>query len=290
LVECVKVAGPVPFVPADSQPSAHGQPSPNPYAPPGTDQPNQYAPPGTDQPNPYAPPADQQPNPYAPPADRPNPYAPPEAAPNAFADQAFPTPAGDTAPSVPYPPAAEQQQQPPYFGQSAFDQQGGQPFTGYSGREYATPPAYQEPDPPVDPRSQQLMDAYQQAETYQHSTGQHSTGQHAPGQHSTGQHSTAGTQPELRVPDYSSQAPRPYDDPFGHPQHLQQGGYEPQQGQYQPTHQAPQQQQPWPHQAEPVGDATMRLDSTPFGGGYGARPGDDPIDPTAIYTPNEPRR
>ncbi|MEQ4715339.1 hypothetical protein [Nonomuraea sp. B19D2] len=254
---------PAPYVPADSQPNVYGQPSPNPYAPPAAEQPNPYAPP-VDQPNPYAPPADQ-PNPYAPPADHQNPYAPLDAAANAFTGQAFQTPPADTAPSVPYPPAAEQQ---PHFGQNAFDSQGGQPFTGYSGHEYAAP--YQEPEPPVDPRSQQLMDAYQQAETYQHSTG--------------------GTQPELHVPDYSNQAPRPYDDPFGHPQQPAPGGYEPQQGQYQPTHQQQQQQQPgWP-QAEGGGDATMRLDSAPFGSGFGTRPGDDPIDPTAIYTPNEPRR
>ncbi|WP_433437878.1 hypothetical protein [Nonomuraea sp. CA-141351] len=236
---------PAPYLPADSSPNVYGQPSPNPYAPPVAD-----------QPNPYAPPADQ-PNPYAPPADHQNPYAPPDTTPNAFAGQAFQTPPADTAPNVPYPPAAEQQ----HFGQTAFDSQGGQPFTGYSGHEYAAP--YQEPDPPVDPRSQQLMDAYQQAETYQHST--------------------VGTQPELRVPDYSNQAPRPYDDPFGHPQQPPHGGYEPQQGQYQPTHQAP--QPGWP-QTEGVGESTMRLDSS----AYGTRPGDDPIDPTAIYTPNEPRR
>ncbi|MFI7643026.1 hypothetical protein [Nonomuraea sp. NPDC049400] len=273
---------PAPYVPADSQPNVYGQPSPNPYAPPAAEQPNPYAPPA-DQLNPYAPPADQ-PNPYAPPADQPNPYAPPadhqnpyapapdhqnpyapaDAPPNAFTGQAFQTPPADTAPSVPYPPAAEQQ---PHFGQNAFDPQGGQPFTGYSGHEYAAP--YQEPEPPVDPRSQQLMDAYQQAETYQHST--------------------VGTQPELHVPDYSNQAPRPYDDPFGHPQQPAPGGYEPQQGQYQPTHQQQQQQPGWP-QTEGGGDATMRLDSAPFGGDFGTRPGDDPIDPTAIYTPNEPRR
>ncbi|MGP3932240.1 hypothetical protein [Nonomuraea sp. KM88] len=247
---------PAPYVPADSQPNIHNQPSQNPYAPPA------------DQQNPYAPPADQQ-NPYAPSPDQRNPYAPPDAAPSAFApaEQAYPP--GDTSPNVP--PAGVDGQQP-YFGQSAFDpqqpdqQQGGQPFTGFSGQEYATPQAYQEP--PADPRSQQLMDAYQQAETYQHSL--------------------PGTQPELRVPDYTGQPPQQYDDPFGHPQqpyqqpHQQQGGgYEPQQGQYQPSHQVP------------AGDATMRLDPS-FGpdafGGDQRRPGDDPIDPTAIYTPNEPRR
>ncbi|AQZ66605.1 hypothetical protein BKM31_38765 [[Actinomadura] parvosata subsp. kistnae] len=302
---------PAPYVPADSQPNLYGQASPNPYAPPAND--------------PFPTPAEHQPSPYA------------------AADQAYPS--GDTTPNVQYPPQAEQPQpqpqqfgqQQPYFGQSAFDQpqggfdqpqtpfeqpqapfeqppaQGGQPFTGYSGHEFATPPAYQEPDPPVDPRSQQLLDAYQQAETYQ---------------------SNVGTQPELRVPDYGGQQGRPYDDPFGHPQQPQHaapphqgpthaapphaappqaapphagpqhagpqhagpqhGGYEPQQGQYQPTHQAPQQQpqqQGWPDPQN--GESTMRIDPATFGGGYGTdqrRPGDDPIDPTAIYTPNEPRR
>jgi hypothetical protein len=106
-----------------------------------------------------------------------------------------------------------------------------------------------------------------------------------------------GAQPDLRVPDYGGQAqPRPYDDPFGHPQQPPHPGYEPQQGNYQPTHQAPQppQQQPgWPQAdgaAVAGGEATMRIDPSAFGGGLGGRPGDDPIDPTAIYTPNEPRR
>ncbi|WP_188191231.1 hypothetical protein [Nonomuraea sp. SYSU D8015] len=224
---------PAPYVPADSQPSLYGHASPNPYAPPPA-------------------PADHQ-NPYAPPAD---------AYPTPGGDQSYPT--GDTSPSV------------PYYGQSAFDQpqQGGTPFTGYSGAEFATPPApaYQEPDPPVDPRSQQLMDAYQQAETYQHAT--------------------SGTAPDLRVPDYSGQ-PRPYDDPFGHPQHpQQQGGYEPQQGayeprSYQPTHQA---STGW---NDGQGESTVRLDPSSMHGdalGDHHRPGDAPIDPTAIYTPNEPRR
>ncbi|MEU0571336.1 hypothetical protein ABZ297_38895 [Nonomuraea sp. NPDC005983] len=267
---------PAPYIPADSQPNAYGQQ--------GTF--------GDAQPNPYAP--DNQPNPYAPP--EPASYV-----------------SGETAPSVPNPQQEQPQygQQPYYGGQSAFDQQGdqlgaqqgGQPFTGYSGNEYATPPAYQEPDLPVDPRSQQLHHAYQQAETYQ---------------------TAAGTQPDLRVPDYSSQQARPYDDPFGHPQqahpqqahnqhanpqqaHPQQAHpqaapqysqqpqhsqpYEPQQGQYapqsyQPTHQAA----AWP---EPHGESTMRLDPASYRGdalGDSSRQGDDPIDPTAIYTPNEPRR
>ncbi|WP_211370857.1 hypothetical protein [Nonomuraea turkmeniaca] len=237
---------PAPYVPADSQPNLYGQPSPNPYAPPPAD--DAYAPPPADHQNPYAPP-----DAFSTPGDQPS----------------YPT--GDTSPSVPF--------QPPYHGQSAFDQpqQGGTPFTGYSGGEYATPNAYQEPDPPVDPRAQQLMDAYQQAETYQHTA-------------------TAGTTPDLRVPDYAGQT-GPYNDPFGHPQQPQQpqqqspyepqqSPYEPQQGgyeprPYQPTHQAPADQ----------GESTMRIDPSAYrGDALGGRPGDDPIDPTAIYTPNEPRR
>jgi hypothetical protein len=35
----------------------------------------------------------------------------------------------------------------------------------------------------------------------------------------------------------------------------------------------------------------MRIDPSAYqGDALGGRPGDDPIDPTAIYTPNEPRR
>ncbi|MFG1698357.1 hypothetical protein [Nonomuraea sp. NPDC049309] len=224
-----------PYTPADTAPSnpPAGEYTPAPYVP-ADSQPNVHNQPGH--------------SPYAPQAEQPSPYAPPAN------DQG-------SAPGAAYP-------QQRYQGQSAFDQsqqQGGQPFTGYSGAEFAQH-AYQEP---VDPRSQQLMDAYQQAETYQ---------------------SSAGNQP---VPDFGGQQARPYDDPFGHPQQPQHG-YEPQQGQYQPAHQAPQQPAPGPHQWEsaPAGESTMRLDGFQQAGGFGAQrlPGDDPIDPTAIYTPNEPRR
>ncbi|MFC4011550.1 hypothetical protein ACFOY2_30270 [Nonomuraea purpurea] len=238
---------PAPYVPADSQPNMYGQPSPNPYAPQAND-----------QQSPYAPPADQQ-----------SPYAPPDTAPNAFAGQPA-YPGGETAPNVPFAAPTPEPPQQPGYGQNAFDQQSGQPFTGYSGHEYGAPQGYQEPDPPVDPRSQQLMDAYQQAETYQTSSGQHSM---------------PGAQPELRVPDYSS-APGSYDQPFGHPQ--QQPAYEPQQGQYQPGHQAA---PGWPEPPPPGGvESTMRIGGGTSFGGDQRRPGDDPIDPTAIYTPNEPRR
>ncbi|MFI7450831.1 hypothetical protein ACIBQX_25265 [Nonomuraea sp. NPDC049714] len=334
--------------PADSQP--------NPYAPQPDSHAGAYAP-ADSQPNvygsadPYAPPADSQPNPYAPQPDsqlgahsdsRPNNlYAAPVEQPGAFGS-GYPT--TETAPSVPYPQSDPQYggQQPYYDRPSAFDQQagqpagqqggqhggqqagpqGGQPFTGYSGSEFSTPaqePAFQEPDPPVDPRSQQLLDAYQQADTYQ---------------------SGVGTQPDLRVPDYGAQGARPHDDLFGNPQqqgqpqHGQQQG-QPQHGQQQgqPQYgQPPQAQQPYPgqpqhsqapydpqqaaypqqqgqydaqgyrpqhHQAPawgadaPAADSTIRLDQSALRGdalGEQTRQGDDPIDPTAIYTPNEPRR
>ncbi|MFD1542166.1 hypothetical protein [Nonomuraea guangzhouensis] len=285
----------VPYVPADSQPNAYApaDSQPNAYAPADSpangyqtadSQPNAYAPAAT-PPNTYAPAdgyqtVDSQPNAYAPAANPPNPFAPIDNQPNPW------------APTDQPPPASQQQ---PLFGQqpyvpNAFDQPQGQPFTGFSGQEYATPAAYQEPDPPVDPRSQQLLDAYQQAETYQHSAN-------------------SGA-PDLRVPDYASQQQAsPYDDPFGHPQQLQQPGYPPQPPAHQaqpPAHQAqyepqPAQYEPQPyqphHQAarwnEPPTEATVRLDQSMFqGDALGGAPGqgDDPIDPTAIYAPNEPRR
>lgn len=214
-----------------------------------------------------------QPAPYVP-ADSlpsvnpaPNPYAPSDSRPDVFGSygtqQQYST--GETAPSVPFP--QQDQAQPAYYEQApAFGQQpqGGQPFTGYSGHEFAAPVQ----DAPVDPRSQQLLDAYQQAETYQ---------------------SAAGTQPDLRVPDYGGQA-RPYDDPFGHPQTTehqprhsapQPAAYEPQV--YQPTHQAPGGWSGEQQQTAAPADSTVRLDQNTYRG-------DDPIDPTAIYTPNEPRR
>ena len=180
----------------------------------------------------------------------------------------------------------------------------------------------------MDPRSQQLLDAYQQAETYQ---------------------SGAGTQPDLRVPDYGAPA-RPHDDLFGtpqqsHPQHGQpqhgqaqgqphgqpqygqpqappqqsqqaypgqpqhsqspydpqqpyppqpQQAYEPQQGQYDAQGYRPQHHQAPAWGAEvPAAESTIRLDPSAMRGDAldgQNRPGDDPIDPTAIYTPNEPRR
>ncbi|MFB4288300.1 hypothetical protein ACBI99_11715 [Nonomuraea sp. ATR24] len=232
------------FPPAQN-PYAPQQPAHAAYTPSETMPDSGYQPPSEYQPAPYVP-ADSQPNVH----NQPNPYAPSY-------------PSGETAPSVPYP----DQQQPYYDRQSAFDQQGqqnpgqqhgqgGQPFTGYSGHEFGAP--QHEPDPPVDPRSQQLLDAYQQADSYQ---------------------SGVGTAPDLRVPEYGQ--PQRHDDVFGHPQQPQ-AAYEPQQGQYQ--------QPGWGQQPA---DSTIRLDQQAIRGdalGDQPRQGDDPIDPTAIYTPNEPRR
>jgi hypothetical protein len=207
------------------------------YAPSETVPDTSFQPPAEYQPAPYVP-ADSQPNLYG----QQNPYAP------ASDSQAH-------APSEPY----QDQQQPYYDRPSAFDQQGGQQG-GQHGSQHGSQHGYSghEPEAPVDPRSQQLLDAYQQADTYQ---------------------SGVGTQPDLRVPDY--QQPRPYDEMYGQSQPQQQAQYEPQQGHYQPQH----------HQAP--ADSTIRLDQSSFHGdalGDQPRQGDDPIDPTAIYTPNEPRR
>lgn len=138
----------------------------------------------------------------------------------------------------------------------------GQPLTGYSGAEFArqTEPNLHYPAPdPVDPRSQQMAQAYQQAENYQQSQ--------------------AGTpEPQLRVPEYTSnpQGNQPggsYDSPLGHPQAqpYQQGGQ-------------------WENSAA---ETTMRFDPAayqadplnapgPAGHTWDTQP---PIDPTAIYKP-----
>ncbi|MEU4228744.1 hypothetical protein AB0F17_31000 [Nonomuraea sp. NPDC026600] len=313
---------PAPYVPADSQPHAFAQSynTPDnqavPYVP-ADSQPSAYAPVDS-QANAYQT-IDSPPNAYAPAANPPNTYTPADSLPSAYAPVDSQANAYQTVDSVPnpfapldnqpnpwapadQPPPLPASQPQPLFGQqpyvpNAFDQPQGQPFTGFSGQEYATPAAYQEPDPPVDPRSQQLLDAYQQAETYQHSAN--------------------GGAQDLRVPDYASQQQaRPYDDPFGHPQQLQQPGYPPQPPAHQaqppahqaqpPAHQAqyepqPAQYEPQPyqphHQAtgwnEPPTESTVRLDPSMFRGdalGDAPSQGDDPIDPTAIYAPNEPRR
>ncbi|MEV4549468.1 hypothetical protein [Nonomuraea wenchangensis] len=251
-----------PTVDRPAAPAAHSLPD---YATPAPSPDYNTPPPVEYQPAPYVP-ADSQPTVYG--HQSPNPYAPPDSFTTPSADQSYPT--GETSPNVSFQPP----QQQAYYGQSAFDQpqQGGSPLTGYSGAEFAATgapaapgapgapgaPAYQEPDLPVDPRSQQLLDAYQQAETYQS---------------------------------------RAYETPFGHPQQQQQpqpGGYEPRP--YQPSHQAPAAPAApaAPGWNEGQSESTMRLDPSQLRGGDAlddqGRPGDDPINPTAIYTPNEPRR
>ncbi|GAA4063153.1 hypothetical protein GCM10022248_34150 [Nonomuraea soli] len=259
---------PPPYVPADAQPSVYqgADSMPNTYAPPHSQ--GGYQPAET-RPDVY-PPAEA----YQPPVEG---YQSVDSQPGGY--QSFESQPGGgytpshSAPSLPgYIPAetqpelghsAPEQQpyytQPPAFTPSPAEQQGGQPFTGFSGHEFAQP-YQQEPEPPVDPRSQQLLDAYQQADSYQASSGVH--------------------QP-LRVPDYSApQQAQPYDDPFGHPQ---------QPSHQQSSHQAP---QPWPAE-QPPAESTVRLDASMYRGDALASPpgaaGDDPIDPTAIYTP-DPRR
>ncbi|MFI7441313.1 hypothetical protein [Nonomuraea indica] len=301
---------PAPYVPADSQPGLYGQPSyttadsqPDLYTPADTHPAGGY-PPAADSPaghaaGPYAPQA-HQPGAYTPldaqyqppqpsyPAQDGAPYVPPIVQPNAFdtpASAGYPT--GETAPNVPFPPAPQ-----------PAEQQGGQPFTGYSGHEYAAP-SYQEPDPPVDPRSQQLHDAYQQAETYQHS-GQH---QARPYEDPLGQSPQYQAQPQQQYGAQPQQAP--YGQPpsgahhaagqqqYGQPapapgQYGQQ--YEPQPAPYEPQ---PYQQQPPSQPYQSPAESTVRLDPDSYRGdalGEQRRGGDDPIDPTAIYTPNEPRR
>ncbi|GAA2893628.1 hypothetical protein GCM10010517_58180 [Streptosporangium fragile] len=142
----------------------------------------------------------------------------------------------------------------------------GQPSTGYSGAEFGRPTEpnlhYPAPDP-IDPRAQQMAQAYQQAESYQQQN--------------------QGTEPSLRVPEYGSAQPgAAYDDPFGHPQ----------------TPQAPPPAQPYQqggHQWDAQGEATIRFDPNAYQAdplGASAPPAgrtwdSQPIDPTAIYKPEQ---
>ncbi|MGW4423620.1 hypothetical protein [Streptosporangium sp. NPDC004631] len=141
----------------------------------------------------------------------------------------------------------------------------GQPPTGYPGSEYGrqTEPnlRYSAPAPapapdPVDPRSQQMAQAYQQAESYQQQS--------------------QGTDPQLR-PEYTGSQPGgSYDDPFGHPQ----------------TPPAQQPYQQGDHRWDSLAETAPRLDTSAYRGdplsgpSPVARPWDSqPIDPTAIYKP-----
>ncbi|WP_433373547.1 hypothetical protein [Streptosporangium sp. CA-115845] len=175
---------------------------------------------------------------------------------------------------APYPPVDGRQGQ-------AFDGQAqsfpqppenyGQSFSGYSDAEFARPaepgPQYPAPDP-VDLRSQQMAQAYQQAESYQQQA--------------------QGTEPQLRVPEYGSAG---YDGPFGHPQQASQA---PQVPQNPPAPQAPYQPQGGGHQWDPRSEATLRFDPSTYSGDPLSDPALDvrtwdsqPIDPTAIYKPEQ---
>ncbi|MER5623730.1 hypothetical protein ABT061_22105 [Streptosporangium sp. NPDC002544] len=175
---------------------------------------------------------------------------------------------------APYPPV-DGRQGPAFDGQAqSFPQPPenyGQPFSGYSGAEFARPaepgPQYSAPDP-VDLRSQQMAQAYQQAESYQQQA--------------------QGTEPQLRVPEYGSSG---YDGPFGHPQQASQA---PQVPQNPPAPQAPYQPQGGGHQWDPRSEATLRFDPSTYSGDPLSDPAlsvrtwdSQPIDPTAIYKPEQ---
>ncbi|MFF5211357.1 hypothetical protein [Streptosporangium sp. NPDC000396] len=276
---------PSPYVPADVQPPAPAKP----YEPAAAYEPPIYAAP-MEQPQAqpqsqgyadvqvpgYAQPADAQLPGYAQPADTQLPgYAPQPEQQVPF----YPAPSEAPA-SAPYAPAdshphASFDSQP----QSSFPkppENYGQPFTGYSGAEFApqTEPNLHYPAPdPVDPRSQQMAQAYQQAESYQQQS--------------------QGTEPQLRVPEYTSpqasQASGTYDDPFGHPQTPQ----VPQTpAPAQPYHQQSAHQQAGHHWESPA-ETTLRFDPNAYQGdplsdpSLSLRPWDSQpaIDPTAIYKP-----
>ncbi|WP_143653565.1 hypothetical protein [Streptosporangium subroseum] len=228
----------------DSQRPGYGQPDSQPQGYGQQDSQN-YA----QQPDPQIPGYGQQPEAQAPPS-----YAPAESRPNlSFESQ--------SQSSFPQPP-----------------ENYGQPFPGYSSTEFGRPtdqnPQYPAPAPdPVDLRSQQIAQAYQQAESYQQQA--------------------QGTEPQLRVPDYPEHTAYPehaapassgsYDDPFGHPQ-------TPQTSQTPPAAQPYQQQTS--HQWDSSAEATLRFDpnayqADPLGApGPASRSWDSqPIDPTAIYKP-----
>ncbi|MFE3447349.1 hypothetical protein ACFXJ8_00320 [Nonomuraea sp. NPDC059194] len=261
------------YAPAETLQSAYApepqsfQQEPNPYAP---QEPSGYTPSETLPSNGFAQQQDYQPAPYVPADSLPSAYTPTHSAPDLHApdlhapDLREPQqyqPA-DTAPGTPY---QQPEPQQPYYEQApAFEQQGGSPFTGYSGQEYAQQqPLYAEPDPPVDPRSQQMLHAYQQAETYQQSTAGTYPQLHFDPAQNPGQVPANGP---AHNPGQNPAQPyqQPHDDPFGHPQSP--SGYP-----SQASHASP-------------ADSTIRFDQSAY------RPGDDPIDPTAIYTPNDPRR
>ncbi|GAA5044015.1 hypothetical protein HNP84_004534 [Thermocatellispora tengchongensis] len=186
----------------------------------------------------------------------------------------------DGGPAVtPYPQQQQQQQYstPGYQTPPAYGQQQPSSYQGYATQPEQ--PRYEDPVP-MDPRSQQLAHAYQQAQTYQQAH--------------------AGTEPQLQYPAESTPPAQHYDDPFGHSQTPPASSYTPQHSQ--PSNQPPMQQpgqpqgqqgqnQSWPP-GEPLGDSTLRFQPKAYQGTDPlnvSRPGDEPIDPTAIYTPGDPR-
>ncbi|MFB9707992.1 hypothetical protein ACFFR2_13770 [Streptosporangium nondiastaticum] len=277
---------PGPYVAADVQPAAtpYEQPAATPYERPAAPyephapyaaQADQTRPPAYGEPQPpgydrqpaesgmggYAPQAEQQTPFYTPPQETYPPqegYSPPA---EAGAHTAF-----DGRPQQSFP-------QPP--------ENYGQPLTGYSGGEFAwqteqgTP--YQAPAP-VDPRSQQIAQAYQQAESYAQQAESYAQ-------------QAQGTEPQLRVPEYMSSPGSPgpqtggYDDPFGHPQapqgppaaqpYQQQGGQQGG-GQWDAHEESTMRLTPGAYQGDPLNDPDP-----------GLRPWDSrpTIDPTAIYKP-----
>ncbi|MBB4939875.1 hypothetical protein FHR32_004180 [Streptosporangium album] len=251
---------PSPYVAADAQPPAPVAP----YDPPVTAyDPPVYAAPA-EQPQQQAPgyPDSQLPG-YPPPAAAQFPGYPPqpEQQQASFYQPQSETYQPQSEAPAPYTPA-DSPQRAAFDGQeqSSFPQPPenyGQPFTGYSGAEFARPtePNLHYPAPgPVDPRSQQMAQAYQQAETYQQQA--------------------QGTEPQLQVPEYgASPQGGSYDGPFGHPQTS-------------PAAQPYQQQSG--HQWDPPADATLRFDPSSYQGdplGGNSWDSQPAIDPTAIYRP-----
>ncbi|MGV9776768.1 hypothetical protein [Streptosporangium sp. NPDC003464] len=263
---------PVYTSPVEQQPQAplYAEPQLPGYAPaadaqlPGyAQQPEQqlpgYAPAAEPQFPGYAPQADAQPPAYAPqPEQQQAPFY--QAQPEAPAYQAQPEAPAPYAPADGQSRVSFDSQAQPSFPKPPENY--GQPFGGYSGADFARPTEpnlhYPAPDP-VDPRSQQMAQAYQQAESYQQQV--------------------QGAEPQLRVPEYgTSQAGGAYDDPFGHPQA--------------PPAAQPYQQQGG-HQWDAPADATLRFDPNAYQGdplndpnaGRNSWDSQPAIDPTAIYKP-----
>ncbi|MFB9878871.1 hypothetical protein ACFFMN_13095 [Planobispora siamensis] len=216
--------------PTDPQLSSYGQAEPQPagYGQQGSAQP--YTPSSTEPQLPSYGQAEPQLQPYSS-QDSPSSYAPPqpEAAP---ASQQQPYTPADSHPGPPFDSQAQASfPKPP--------ENYGQPLTGYSGAEFARQaeqvPHY--PDP-ADARSQQIAQAYQQAESYQQTQG-------------------GGTEPQLRVPEYGTPG---YDDPFGHPQASQSS---PQWETPQASQSAPQWETPQASQSSPQWETPQASQSSP---------------------------